>query len=89
MQIFRCQILDPPGLTGGAVEQRVVHDGQIAVLEQVDVQLDAIAGIQRRLKSGHAVFRNAVSMEPPVGVRPALQVFHARVAVAAADGQQV
>ena len=71
LQLLRGQVLHMAGLAGGAVQQGIVDDCQIAVLQQMDIQFNTVAMLQRGLKSRHRVFRHTVSVQPPVGIGPA------------------
>ena len=87
-QVFGGQVFNAAGAAGGAVQEGVVDDRQVAVLQQVDVQLDAVAAVQCGLEGSHAVFRQAIAVEAPMGVRPALQVLQPRIAAAAVGGDE-
>ena len=88
-QFFGGQILNVAAFAGGPVQKAVVDDRQIAVLQQMDIQLNAVAVVQSSLESGHGIFGNAVSMKTPVGISPALEVLQPRMTAAAADGEEV
>ena len=77
------------GLAGGALQVGVVDYREASVRQQVQIQLDAEACFQSRPEGGHAVFRHAGRMEPPVGILPAAKLGKSRVTGPALEGQKV
>ena len=88
-QVGGGQVFDTSGLSRGAVQQGIVDDRQIAVLQQMDVQLNAVAMVQSGLEGSHGVFGNTGAVKPPVGIAPTLQVLQTGMAAAAADGKKI
>ena len=66
----------------------VVDDCQVTVLGQVNVQFDAVATVQSGFEGSHGVFRNAVAVQTPVGIAPALQRLQTGMIPATHNGKQ-
>jgi len=89
LQLFSGQIGNADICSGGALQGTVVHDGQGAVLDQMDVQLNAVTLLQRCPEGGHGVFGLRFVVEAPVGITPAFQCFQTGMAGTALGGKQV
>ena len=86
-QVLRIQVFDAPGLPGGAVEQGVVHHAKVAVFQQMQIKLHAVAVLHGQTEGGHGVFGGIVAVKAAVGIVPAPQFLHARVAAPSLNGQ--
>ena len=66
-----------------------MHDGQVTVFDQMNVELDAVAVFQCGTESGHAVLTLFSIMQTPVGIFPALQPGKLRMTGTALCGQHI
>ena len=88
-QVLGSQVFHEALPAGGPLQVGIVHDGQRAVLQQMDIEFNAIALVQSSLVGGQAVFRLLVIVEAPVGIEPAPKGLHAGLIFPAPETEQV
>ena len=88
-QVLGGQVFHEALLAGDPLQVGIVHDGQRAVLQQMDIEFNAIALVQSSLVGGQAVFRLLVIVEAPVGIEPAPKGLHAGLIFPAPETEQV